>query len=152
MSDTALDQASGTSFYLLDTDHFSEFERGSAAGSRFRSRMSGASAMFFTSIITVEEVLQGWMSELKRAKSPPAEIQVYQRLQRSIKALQDWDVLAWDEEAVCVCQSLRARKIRMGTMDMKIASIALAYDATILTRNSVDFAKVPGLRIENWLD
>lgn len=37
-------------------------------------------------------------------------------------------------------------------MDLKIACIALEYDAVVLTRNSVDFAKVPGLRIENWLD
>jgi tRNA(fMet)-specific endonuclease VapC len=37
-------------------------------------------------------------------------------------------------------------------MDLKIASIALAHDATLLTRNTRDFAQVPGLRIENWLD
>ncbi len=37
-------------------------------------------------------------------------------------------------------------------MDLKIACIVLEYDATLLTRNTVDFAKVPGLRFENWLD
>ncbi len=35
---------------------------------------------------------------------------------------------------------------------LRIASITLAHDATLLTRNSVDFAQVPGLRFENWLD
>jgi len=36
-------------------------------------------------------------------------------------------------------------------MDLKIASIALANDATLLTGNSNDFSNVPGLRIEDWL-
>jgi len=37
-------------------------------------------------------------------------------------------------------------------MDLKLASICLAHEGTLLTRNVVDFAKVPGLRVENWLD
>ena len=36
-------------------------------------------------------------------------------------------------------------------MDLKIASIALANDATLLTRNTNDFRRVPGLRIADWL-
>lgn len=34
-------------------------------------------------------------------------------------------------------------------MDLKIAAIALANDATVLTRNMKDFSRVPGLRIED---
>jgi tRNA(fMet)-specific endonuclease VapC len=52
----------------------------------------------------------------------------------------------------CAPLSLRRKGIRIGTMDLRIASITLAHDATLLTRNSVDFARVPGLRFENWLD
>jgi tRNA(fMet)-specific endonuclease VapC len=37
-------------------------------------------------------------------------------------------------------------------MDLKIACIALAHEALLLSRNLVDFEKVPGLRVENWLD
>ena len=37
-------------------------------------------------------------------------------------------------------------------MDLKIACIVLAHDASLLTRNASDFAQVPGLRFENWLD
>ena len=36
-------------------------------------------------------------------------------------------------------------------MDLKIASIVLTQNATLLTRNTGDFSKVRGLRIENWL-
>ena len=37
-------------------------------------------------------------------------------------------------------------------LELKIACIAITHDATLLTRNTVDFAQVPGLRFENWLD
>ncbi len=39
----------------------------------------------------------------------------------------------------------------IGTQDMKIAAIALVPDALLLSRNTVDFARVPGLRVESWL-
>ena len=37
-------------------------------------------------------------------------------------------------------------------MDLRIASIAIANDATLLSRNLKDFSRVPGLRVENWLE
>ena len=138
--------------FVLDTDHFSEFDRGSEAGLRLRVRMGRTDAAFFITIITVEEVMQGWLPRIKSCRTAREQIAIYERLQSSVAALGDWDILPWDEEGVNVYETLKLRKIRTGTMDLKIASIALAYEATVLTRNTVDFAKVPGLRIENWLD
>jgi predicted nucleic acid-binding protein len=37
-------------------------------------------------------------------------------------------------------------------MDLKNACITIAHDATLLTRNAVDFTRVPGLRFANWLE
>lgn len=39
----------------------------------------------------------------------------------------------------------------IGTMDMLIASIALANDLTLVTNNEKEFTRVPDLRIENWI-
>jgi tRNA(fMet)-specific endonuclease VapC len=41
-------------------------------------------------------------------------------------------------------------KVRVGTKDLRIASIALVNNATVLTRNVRDFGKVPGLLTEDW--
>jgi len=38
----------------------------------------------------------------------------------------------------------------MGTMDQRIAAIALVHKAKVLSRNIKDFAKVPGLIVEDW--
>ncbi|ETX07465.1 MAG: hypothetical protein ETSY2_11025 [Candidatus Entotheonella gemina] len=35
-------------------------------------------------------------------------------------------------------------------MDLRIASIALSRNMTVLSRNLVDFMRVPGLRVEDW--
>jgi len=61
-------------------------------------------------------------------------------------------MLPWDSEAATHFTRLRRQGIRIGTMDLKIASITLAHDATLLTRNLSDFSQVPELRVENWLD
>jgi tRNA(fMet)-specific endonuclease VapC len=37
-------------------------------------------------------------------------------------------------------------------MDLKIACMALAHDAVLLTRNTADFAKLTGLKFQNWLE
>jgi tRNA(fMet)-specific endonuclease VapC len=37
-------------------------------------------------------------------------------------------------------------------MDLKIAATALVNDALLLSANRRDFERVPGLRVENWLD
>ena len=45
----------------------------------------------------------------------------------------------------------RANGVRIGSMDLKIASIALVHGAKVLSANLQDFQKVPGLNVENWL-
>jgi tRNA(fMet)-specific endonuclease VapC len=48
-------------------------------------------------------------------------------------------------------ETLRKQRIRIGTQDLKIASIALEAGALLLSANLRDFERVPGLRVENWL-
>jgi tRNA(fMet)-specific endonuclease VapC len=57
----------------------------------------------------------------------------------------------FDEQAQMMFQHLRAQRIRIGTLDLRIAAIALSREATLVTRNRQDFAGIPApLNIENW--
>lgn len=63
-----------------------------------------------------------------------------------------WTLLEWDHDTAAIFVRLRAEGVRIATLDLRIACIALAYQATLLSRNLGDFRQVPGLRVENWLD
>ena len=58
--------------------------------------------------------------------------------------------MSFDAAAADRFDSLRAARVHVGTLDLRIAAIALANDKTVLTRNVRDFRKVPGLRVEDW--
>jgi tRNA(fMet)-specific endonuclease VapC len=59
--------------------------------------------------------------------------------------------LPFDAAAATVFDGLLTRRVRIGTMDLRIASIALAHGLTLVTRNARDFQQVPGLLIEDWI-
>jgi tRNA(fMet)-specific endonuclease VapC len=40
----------------------------------------------------------------------------------------------------------------IGPYDLLLAGIAVAHDLTIVTRNTREFERAPGLRVENWYD
>lgn len=60
------------------------------------------------------------------------------------------EALGYDEPAADRFESLRRFRVRIGTLDLRVASIALADDALLVSRDLADFSKVPGLRIEDW--
>ena len=47
---------------------------------------------------------------------------------------------------------LETRGTPIGPIDMFIAAHALALDLILVTANVREFSRVPGLRVENWLD
>lgn len=137
---------------VLDTDHASELGMRSAAGRRLLQRLEAVREDAAITAITVEEGMRGWLAEIRRHTEPARQMAAYDHLVRQVELFAAWLILPWDQEAVDVFNRLRAKGVRVGTQDMKIASIALAHDVLLLTRNTLDFAKVPGLRFENWLD
>jgi tRNA(fMet)-specific endonuclease VapC len=137
---------------VLDTDHASEWTRGSEAGNRLRTRASTVKFEGALAIVTVEEQMRGWLAEIRHHDDPHRQISAYAKFQRQIESFNEWIILPWDTDAANLFQQFRRAGVRIGTMDLKIACVVLAHDATLLTRNTVDFAQVPGLRFENWLD
>lgn len=59
-------------------------------------------------------------------------------------------ILDFDAAAAGEYQSLSEARLRVGTMDLRIAAIALAHNALLVSRNLADFQRVPGLKVEDW--
>jgi tRNA(fMet)-specific endonuclease VapC len=59
-------------------------------------------------------------------------------------------VIDLDEQAQTFFTRLRAQRTRIGTLDLRIAAIARSRDATLVTRNRQDFARIPSLNSEDW--
>jgi tRNA(fMet)-specific endonuclease VapC len=137
---------------VLVTDHASELGFRSVAGLRLLERLGTSREDAVITAITVEEQMRGWLARIHREADPEKQIVAYGRLVRQVELLASWVILPWDLAAVEVFRRLRGERLRAGTQDLKIASITIAHDAILLTRNIQDFTRVPGLRIQNWLD
>lgn len=136
---------------VLDTDHLVELDRASADGLALQTRLAVATDEAATTIISAEEQFRGWLAQIRRQFDPHKQIAAYERLGCRIEFFAQWHVLKWDTDAADIFQDLRHQRIRIGTMDLKIASIVLAHNATLLSRNLRDFQQVPGLKVEDWL-
>jgi tRNA(fMet)-specific endonuclease VapC len=72
------------------------------------------------------------------------------------KFLAPLDILPFDEAAMRRYGSLRSYLERqgrpIGALDLLIAAHALALDVTLVTNNEREFARVPGLRLTNWVN
>jgi tRNA(fMet)-specific endonuclease VapC len=137
---------------ILDTDCLSLFEREKHLDfSILRSNLAHFdSEDISTTIITYEEQMRGWMSYLAKCKTIEQQIVAYERLHQSLENFRKINVLKFDEDSAKTFQDLRSQKIRIGTMDLKIASIALSRNAVLVSRNLKDFEEVPNLVVKDW--
>lgn len=132
----------------MDTDHFTLFEQGhSGLGRRVRSLSPGAVAIC---AVTVEEATRGRLAVLGRPMRPDQTIDAYAKLVRTVAELNDLPIIPYDSGCEREFQRLRAAKMRVGTLDLRIAATALTKGLTVVTRNRRDFGQVPGLVVEDW--
>ena len=72
-----------------------------------------------------------------------------------IKFLFPFAALPFDTNAAGLYGSVRAllekRGLPIGPMDLLIAAHAASLKATLVTNNTREFARVPGLKVENWI-
>lgn len=139
-------------YYVLDTDHLSILQRRTEpAFNKLSARLSQHSPdLIFVTIISFQEQFQGWMAYINKAKTAEQLVMAYAKLESLIQLFSVSQIFAFDREASQTAENLRSLGVRMGTMDLRIAGIALSQNAILLTRNLSDFAKVPNLKIEDW--
>ena len=137
---------------LLDTDHVSELQSNTGAGRILTARIGQiAPDDYGTTIITFEEQMWGRLAQVAASdRAAPQSVLSYALLNAT--HLFYYRVAVWQYTEVAARQFglLREAGIRIGTQDLKIASIALSHGATLLTRNARDFTKVPGLLMDDW--
>ena len=138
--------------YLLDTDHITILQiRSGREYATLSSRMSQqAPSDVVLSIVSFHEQVLGGHSLIARARRTEDVVQRYRILEDILYSFWTAPVLPFDSAAATVVDSLRAQRFRLGTMDLRIASIALSRNLVLLTRNIRDFGKVPGLVTEDW--
>lgn len=135
---------------ILDTDVLSTFEHKSPKTQTLLARLERSNERVVTTIVNCEEQLRGWIAALGRSNTIAGQIDAYRRLRSLLESLRNREVLDFDEVAAVKFQELKKAKVRIGTMDLKIAAIALAHDATLLTGNVKDFKQVPDLKFTDW--
>lgn len=138
---------------LLDTDHLNVLQIGRGAiYDSLAVRMDiSIDQHFATTVVTFEEHMRGWLARLRRAQVIADQVRPYNQLINLIRFFHAWEVLPFDRNAAARFTELRRKLGRLGTQDLKIASIAIEHHATLLSANLGDFREVPRLRVEDWL-
>jgi tRNA(fMet)-specific endonuclease VapC len=140
---------------LVDTDHATLLKYpDSERGRRFINRLSAVpeSEVIGIAIVTAEERMRGWLAVIAKEKTALRQVAGYRELAKLFEFYQEFEIIAFDEAVARQFDKLRSKRLRIGTMDLKIAATALVNNALLLSANQRDFGRVPGLRVENWLD
>ena len=136
--------------YILDTDHMSILERGGTPALQLTLKLSTLPDwQVATKIVSYEEQCKGWLAKTAKEKDE-ALLRAYVQLGQHLEIYAGMIVLPYDARAHTIFQTLHSQRVRIGTQDLKIAAIALANNATVLTRNTQDFARVTNLNFEDW--
>jgi tRNA(fMet)-specific endonuclease VapC len=136
------------SLWILDTDHLTLFQKGHPLIVQ-RINLLDDEEIAIT-IISVEEQVKGWLNAIKQSKQSTRLLWAYEGLQRGVAFFNTVNVLKFDQSAYNYYQELRRQKIRIGTKDLRIASIVLSKKAILVTRNRRDFEQIQGLIFEDW--
>lgn len=138
---------------ILDTDHFNilQIGKGPAYAALLARMDSSADQDFSTTVVAFKEHMRGWLASIRRARDVADQVRPYDQLIKLVRFFQAWVILRFDENAAARFRSLRQQGVRIGTLDLKIACVALEHDAILLSASGRDFSRVPGLRIQDWL-
>jgi tRNA(fMet)-specific endonuclease VapC len=139
---------------ILDTDHLTV--HANALDSRYDRLMArmnrSTDSQFAAAVVSVEEVMRGWLAEIHKHREVRDQVWPYARFLRLFDYFNQLQLLPFNVHAADEFERQRKQKVRIGSMDLKIACIALVHDALLLSANRRDFRLVAGLRLENWLD
>jgi tRNA(fMet)-specific endonuclease VapC len=136
--------------FLLDTDIaslvFHEHERVLARMVKVNSDEIALS------LATRIEMLRGRIDAVVKAATAEELLRAVAGFARTETFLSQFLIVSIDEAVAAVFEELRANKKlkKIDRGDLLQAAIALTNIATLVTRNTKDYANVPNLKLENW--
>lgn len=137
--------------YIMDTDHLSLYERAhpQVCDRILRTRRHSSDTLF-TTVVSLEEQYAGRIAQIRKATTPQALVGAYEKLKQIFALFAELEILEYDLKADQYFREFRKAGIRIGSLDLRIATITLAHTGILLSRNLQDFEKVPGLTIQDW--
>lgn len=136
------------SLHILDTDHPTLFRAGHP---EVVAHVAATPApQIAVTIITVDEQLTGWYTQLRKARDPVKLARAYNGLFQVVESLKVFTVVPFSLAAAQRYFALRRQLPRLGKMDLAIAATVQEVNGILVTRNWSDFQQVPGLLLEDW--
>src|SRR5580704_8201657 len=117
---------------ILDTDVFSLAELpDSPEYIRLRARIAQLDPPqpAVVTVVTYEEQSRGRLASVKIARDARQLVEAYAHLRQHIINYRKIPIIEFDDAAEGLAAMLQHSKLRLGTMDIRIAAIALAHDA-----------------------
>ena len=139
--------------WILDTDHTSLFLAGDRS---IIAKVAQHSNDIAITVITVQELFNGWNGKLNDPRQANKLSYLYTKLWETTEFFKVITILNFDRDAENCYNNLRQNSNKLAKKrlekDLRIASIALIQNATLVTRNYKDFSQVTNLKIENWVE
>jgi len=98
----------------------------------------------------IEESLGGWYAKLRQARTNVDQADAAELMADAFMLLAQFPVRSVTLASLDQFDRLVKQRLNIGRMDLKIASLALELDATVVSSNMRDFGRVPGLKVEDW--
>lgn len=139
--------------FALDTDIFSLLTQGhERVVARYAEVIAAGDDESAIPAVVRVEVLRGRFDAITKAGDGSAALAMYELLVRTEAAFAPLRILPLTKPAADRFDELRKNKKlrKAGIADLLIACIALANDATLVTRNTKDYTNVPNLKLDNW--
>lgn len=134
--------------FILDTDILSLYQHGHVkVGPAVDAHPPKSIGI---TIISVEEQVMGWLAAARQSKRHDRRAWAFQGLTDAVTSWERFAIVTYGEPAMLRYDRLRKLNLRVGGQDLRIAAIALEAGATVVTKNRVDFCRVPGLTIVDW--
>lgn len=129
--------------FLLDTNVCVQYLRGRSALVRGRLAACSTSDIRICSVVLTEL----YRGALRSARSAHNRASIDQFTAPFVS-------LPFDDACADVCAQiqhhLETNGTPIGPYDLQIAAIALAHSCTVVTHNTSEFGRVPGLTLEDW--